>query len=137
MELALQHEVLLGEDWLALHQATLSWEHNCCVVIKGARKFSSVWSTSILTVQQTDGACAEMLTGKQARKAVAQRLLYAVTHRQIFHSVRLPAVLEHLLPANWFTMAFLLHELSGIPPDELPAGVCLDRDVDHPLAGRC
>ena len=84
-------------------------------------------------MQQTDGARAKLLIGKQ----VIVFLLYAVTHRQILHSVLLPAVLVHLPPANWFIMDSLLHELSGISPDEVPAGLRLDRDVDHPLAGRC
>lgn len=71
VELAPQYEVILGEDWLALHQATLSWKHNCCVVIKSGRKFSIVQSHSAPVMQHTAGACAKLLTGRQARKAVA------------------------------------------------------------------
>lgn len=53
------------------HQATLSWEDNCCVVVTGGSKLTIVQSPGA-EVQQTAGACAEPLTGKQARKDVAQ-----------------------------------------------------------------
>ena len=42
VELAKQYELILGEDWLLKHRATLSWEHSCCVVAKGCRKFTLV-----------------------------------------------------------------------------------------------
>ena len=42
VELAKQYELILGEGWLLKHRATLSWEHSCCVVAKGCRKFTLV-----------------------------------------------------------------------------------------------
>ena len=42
VELAKQYEIVLGEDWLLKHRATLSWDHMCCVVAKGCRKFTTV-----------------------------------------------------------------------------------------------
>ena len=42
VELADAYEVILDEDWLSKHSATLHWGHKCCVLTKGSQRFTIV-----------------------------------------------------------------------------------------------
>ena len=42
VELADAYEVILGEDWLSKHAATMSYKHKCCVIDKGSQRYNLV-----------------------------------------------------------------------------------------------
>ena len=144
VELAKQYEVILGEDWLSRHHATLSWEHSCCVVAKGGRKFTIVQSPSadVEAPQQVDDACPRSLSAMQPRRAVAQGcpcLVAACTdvradvaHCAAAGHADLPSMsTASLVPES--TMDALLHKFADRFPDELPAGLPPERNIGHTI----
>ena len=72
IELAKQYDVSLGENWLSHHNATMSWEHQCCVVSRGGRKFTFVQSPRGGDTQHDNVANPEPFSAMQARRAIGR-----------------------------------------------------------------
>ena len=132
VELAKQYDVILGEDWLSHHAATMSWEHQCCVVSKGGRKFTIVQSSPGNVAQQDTVPSPKPLSAMQARRAIGHgcRCFVAVcTDAQagahcaaaVDSSAEAACTNAHLVSES--SLNALLDEYADRFPDELPVGL--------------
>ena len=140
-ELAKQHDVILGEDWLLHHNATMSWEHQCCVVFKGGKKFTIVQSPRGNDIQHDNVANPKPFSAMQARRAIGRgcRCFVAVcTDAQVgAHCVAagissVPVSKNvHLMPES--ELNALLAEYADRFLDKLPAGLPPERNIGHAI----
>ena len=141
VELAMQYDVILGEDWLSHHNATMSWEQQCCVDSKGGRKFTIVQSPRGSGALHDDVANPKPFLAMQARRAIGRgcRCFVAVcTDAQVSANCVAASMSSvpvssdvHLMPES--ELSALLEEYADTFPDELPAVLLPERNIGHAI----